>query len=38
MDVVQRKMEANFNLDMKDSRGDRIQITNGSFIINRWAD
>lgn len=38
MDVVQRKMEANFNLDMKDSRGDRIQITKGSFIINRWTD
>jgi hypothetical protein len=38
MDVAQRKMEANFNLDLKDNRGDRIQITNGSFIINRWTD
>lgn len=38
LDVAQRKMEASFSLDMKDSRGDRIQTTNGNFIVNYWSD
>ncbi|MGZ3854339.1 MAG: hypothetical protein ACXVBX_16200 [Flavisolibacter sp.] len=38
LDAVQRKMEANFSLNVKDSRGDRIQFTNGSFKLNTWRD
>jgi hypothetical protein len=38
LEVAQRKFEASFNLNVQDSRGDRIQITNGSFVINTWKD
>lgn len=38
LDVSQRKMEANFSLNVKDSRGERIQIDNGSLKLNTWRD
>jgi hypothetical protein len=39
LDVAQKKLEAVFNLDLKDSTtGDHIQITNGSIKLNTWKD
>jgi len=38
LDVAQRKMEASFNLNVEDSRGERIQFANGSVKLNTWRD